>query len=140
MSDCSCNCQIRAETTYSLNSISMEANGQILSIIDRTQSIQIINLEAGRTSTCQIIVVATKQGQRQHTTLAHAEARSSVPTIGHAVQEEEKKASKEEQLWRRSRAMRQITLRPATTKRGQAQHTPGSGSGRPRLGTGKPLD
>lgn len=125
MSDCSCNYQIRAGTTYS--SISTGANGQILFI--STQSIQIINLEVGRT-TCQITVVTTKQGQKQRTTLAHAEARPSVSKTGHAVQAEEKKGSKEAQLWRRRKAMCQITL--AATKRGQAQRTPGSG--RVRLG------
>lgn len=110
--------QITAGTTYSLNTISMEAKGQILSITDRTQSIQITNLEVGKTTTCQITLAATKKGQGQHTTLAHSEARASVSKIGHAVHAEEKKGSKEEQLWR---TMCQITLRLATRKRRQAQ-------------------
>ena len=74
--------------------------------------------------------MTTKQGQGQHTTLAHSEARASVSKTGHAVQAEENKGSKEAQLWRRRRAISQIIL--ATTKRGQAQRTPGSG--RLRLG------
>ena len=112
----------------------MEAKGQILSITDTTQSIQITNLEVGKTKTCQITLAATKKGQGQHTTLAHSEARASVSKIGHAVHAEEKKGSKEEQLWR---TICQITLRLATRKRRQAQHTPGSGSGRPGLRLGR---
>ena len=85
-----------------------------------------------RTTIRQITVVTTKQGQGQHTTLANSEAKVSVAKTGHAVlvQAEEKKGSKEAQLWGRRRAMCQITL--VTTKRGQAQRTPGSG--RVRLG------